>query len=250
VNNKITLSEGILLFCIPIIAYIYAYLFELGYANYFNIPSELINIDILPNTPILAGILFMVFILLFMLSNLFYGIMKSKSAVVRIIYNNLVLFFVISTMFLSYNTNPYSWIFLILFTLLVIYEEIYKYNLKYKSNTEIDEFNDRELLDKLINKIGRDKYTLLLIIVWGMIISYGIGSHYPLYKKEFLTLNMPDKKLIVIRKYSDKLICAEKNDSKNTINPNYIVLDYQGDINTIFNVENTGHLSIEAEKGK
>ncbi len=231
------LSEGIIIPVVPILAYLFAYIFEYRYAKYFEIPTYFISVDI--NTFFtLAGYLYLALIILFNLMLIVFPHIKNLPPKIAEGIKRLfpTLFFTIITIAL-FRKQWKEWIgfiipLAILFFAMYILPLLGKKGKTYvekvteaanRVDNEFDFFLD-PILGGMRNKINKFGLNIILFIIWGGVLCSILGKAEAVNQKSFLVTQNP-KELVALRHYNNKFICLPFDREKHSVKPEYYIFE-------------------------
>ncbi|MCJ7525858.1 MAG: hypothetical protein MUP71_11670 [Candidatus Aminicenantes bacterium] len=217
-NKSNLLSESLFIFIIPILGYLYAYLYEMGYCIYFKIPSELIIITFsnLTISGVYVAIIFLGFTIVIQLilgveqsSNNF--ISKHKNVIVSIFKIILVSIYFLFLLF------PIGYADLILSATILIAVFVWLYNSQKSKDCETNYILFIFNIPNIRNEI-KLAFIFILLTLSGFFFIRGIMNAKQ--QKEFLTFNL-QKEMVVLRVYNNNVICVPLDRLKKKI-----ILDY------------------------
>lgn len=218
-ERKNWITEGIIIASVPFLGYLFAFAYESGYAIFFNFPKELINIG-LPQIVIAISILYTASALLFFgIEGLSFVFFKNKPA----LYHSIVKFLPLFGFAIGYFVI-YGWAVAMPFIILVIFlgfsefiaplitqrdKRGYENKLQGYDEADWKVREERGAFSVRLLKIFDRKnimFILNLFICVGLtqMLGEAVASRQV---KFFVIPSNPEK--VVLRIYSDNLICAE-----------------------------------------
>jgi hypothetical protein len=232
------LSEAIIVALASASAYYFSYTYEKAFLSYFGIPQQFITIDI---TTILSfgAIIFGALILTFPALNMF-TILLSRTKneyLVRLVRPYWIFLFLILTHFYFFGLDKWTLLiaYLVVCLFFIFFDFIFPlitqrgkktYTEKLQTQEEI-ESQFRSLPQEVGIRYGRDTATLVMLLIMGYLISSNAGLAEAMHQKSFLFTNTQPQ-LVVIRIYSDRLICAQYDDVNNEILPQFSIIELDG----------------------
>jgi hypothetical protein len=252
-QNNPKISEGIILALASASAYLFAYLYEIGYAIIFKIPESLISVS--PTAILTFGaILISIFLLFVPIANLFLMIVFARAhpALQRAIIPVILLFtFLIIEIFLFGPSNWLYWIgFLILFVyilyLQLIFPLITQRSKTYTSKLEGQEKTEQQFADSFVilrNRFGKDSVIIVMVFMIGLSISVSAGMGEAIQQKNFLVTNTTPE-LVILRIYGDNLICVPFDKNTGEYEPSFSIIKNTGETGLILRLENLGQLHL------
>jgi len=263
-RQKKWVTEAVILAIIPLAAYVISYIFELGSASFFNIPGKLISIDLkLSFSPISITVfaLFLVYFYIFRfsteitISEAIEGLYRAIIfTILGIIFSRIILIINILDIAESPLKMCRNSLYLIVAgtMLAMIY---YEYRARFLRK-EISVYETANPLCLSFSrwfkflKVRRNRGSIeqiLLIMVIAQIVSlivfvYCLGVTAASYKKDFFVFEHKKEKLVVLKKYSDILICAPFDREKKIVFQEFYFIKFVDQQNTRFEVEKIGPL--------
>lgn len=250
------LNNGLLIALIPGYAYLLAFAYEYGYCKHFELPVFLIS-------PSLASILIIISVLvLFMISNLkFLGIITPLFRILRnpkyasyYPFIRINTFFLFATLIILFIYSFYWSILLpVLITWIVIdllyFAPVWFFDRKKKSLQErFDEYNQQE--DKLDLLVFISKFINRRIINYSIIAALLVGLSFLLgngeaYKQERFYVLKNDSTQVLLRTYTDILVCSTINYETQKISKTYVLVNLKTFSELEFEQVKIGRLSID-----
>jgi hypothetical protein len=238
------LKSGIGVGTITILGYLFGFLYEEGYANYFKIPVQLIKLDLITiftSILVLLGLIWLIFSFL----DSIYMILSPRPSIVRraFIRSAPYILFFLAFFFINIGTktwHSFKWIvaspFLIsLFNEFVLpligqrgkgtyYQKLEAYEERRKKN----KLSEPSIVDLFVTTnnvlILRRFRDIVLIIFFIFLAVYMIGASRAERQKEFLLLKNP-KNIVVLKIYGDKYICAPFDPNTKTVEKSLYIID-------------------------
>lgn len=235
-KNRPLLTDAILALIIPVAGYYLAYRYEQGYLSYFSVPVLLVEVGL---TEVLGVIGQLIIIFLLILGYLDFRATLSKegSPVARAI--GRVLFPIIVLLLIIYATSVKGttlYLLLSILALIVLFEFVFpifsQRKVKgYKTRLEKQELKEgakNSLMNSLLSSYNKEdyalKYTINLTMVLSLLYIFFLGSFSAKHAVSFMVIKSSPE-LIVIRKYSNRLICAEFDRNMKTIKREFHILN-------------------------
>jgi hypothetical protein len=265
-NKDSKISIGIMITTLPFFGYFFSFIYEYGAASYFNIPYEIISINI-------EGILFFTFlfcftaILLLEVLDLFYSFILNflgKFIILRYIIYLIVSFSIIDQILRiivkTLPINEYNSLFILVGLFLIFFplvkiqskedpaNRFFRKNVKGISNNIEDSQNisikkiyknPNKLMDELTKRIGLYSY-LIMILPALMLLTYSIGKYSAMNQNNFYTIGS-DSTYVIVKIYGDKIILNDPHELKKRYIKKVKIIE-QSSINNIvlipFNLNN------------
>jgi predicted Holliday junction resolvase-like endonuclease len=221
-------SDAIIAVLIPIAGYYTAFRYETGYARYFGIPATFIEVG-LSEVLGLVGLLLILFFMTIGYMDIRAKFYKGKNpinrAIGRVLFPILVLSLLIYASDLR-GLNLYTilfFMFVILFVEFILplfsQRKIKGYKNKLEQQEQKDEMSKSRMsswLRSYSKGRGIFKYAAIVLIVFSLFFMDSVGGAHARHQTSFLILKS-NPELVVLRKYSGKLICAEFDRGKREI---------------------------------
>ena len=221
-------SDAIIAIIIPIAGYYAAFKYETGYANYFGVPTNFIDVG-LSEVLNLVGLLLMAFIYVVGYINIRSILFKDKNpitrAIGRILFWLLLLFLVIY----ASDLKGISLYFVLFFMFGILFVDFIlplfsQRKIKgYKNKLEHQERNDdmhKSIRSSWLTSYseGRSifKNVVIVLTIFSLFFIDTLGGASARHQSSFLILKS-NPELVVLRKYSGKFICAEFDREKKEI---------------------------------
>ena len=212
------ISEGLIIATAPVVAYLYAFLYQGSFAAFFGIPLEFVTIS-LTTVCIVAVLLVCSFQMFFFTAYFVYLNLKDFRMQPEIRFRLASpSYAAIPTAIGVYyfRSNWRLWIgglvtFLVIagvhFGLPLITNRGKKtYIEKLRGQDEVDNAADSPMM-RAVQRLGPHTTTAIILFLYGALISFGAGYSDASKQKEFLMLRV-EPELVVLRIYGDNLICA------------------------------------------
>lgn len=245
-KKEIKIDKAIIFSCIPILGAFYSYVYERSYGDYFNIPIELISIDLFSS--LLNPVLIVV-----MASILYVSFKFCFSYMPNRILRNCICFAVSLIAFAIIVNWAWSLIVVALITFLLFDFIIWIFD----SNQEKQE-------NKVIASVGEIKFwkdslfymknknikplnviVLIVIVLIGMNICEVMGKNIASRKDKFLVTRNSNQTLVVLKVYNDKAICSPINDKEHTIGSSFFIIDIKRDPDREFILKQIGPIKFK-----
>ncbi len=222
-NLKFGVSDGLLIAASSLAGYLFAYVYESGYARVFNIPEEFISLS-LTNIFVAFALVWIIPVSFILWGPLVTNILKNVPTPIQKEIKNLTpLIFMSAVALLYYGPNWKKWIYSISFLLCFALwnfgwplltqpgKQRYIDKLEADQRVKTELMGSNLFLDHLREYVGLSGLKLIwwiMIAAWVFRIS---GEATALRQKDFLILKTPTEEKIVLKIYEDKLICADFN---------------------------------------
>jgi hypothetical protein len=225
------LTETLLIAAFPTLIYFLAYLKEVGYCTYFQIPSSFIQVDF--SVTLRIGVIICFFLLVAFiatgLSNYLLKDIDSHKKAVTAFLSCLIPFacgFIVSSTFPL--TTQLMWVIGFIAMIAIIFLTTQKVFEFLKSPT----------------------FPLIISTFLGVTIFFGLFGFFEAKDtKQFLVPNtFPNN--VVLRIYDKNLICAEYDKSSNKVFQKFKIIELGKDENLVLSMEKIGFLTPENSKNK
>jgi hypothetical protein len=255
------ITDGIILALIPASAYLWAFLYEMGFCQRFDIPFDLISLNttvvlaaFVP-TIIIISILFFVFVVSLAISALLDGRLLFLIMMASLIIFSLMFAFLFpyKIEFIRYFRLKIdaTWYLYLMIGLLVV-STILSFSVYIKIFQWL-----RDKLRSYMSLLGDSVEILAILIVVGVfaVFSYYVGDRTAAIKKEFQILEYAkegsNSELVVLRVYGDFLITAPLVRSVgrggNKIDRKFVVFKMSDNAPTSVKIEEVGTLRIKMD---
>ncbi|WP_019227205.1 hypothetical protein [Sedimentibacter sp. B4] len=249
-----SLSDSIIVFISPIIAYLLQYVYEIGYTRYFGIPIEFISIDISKFLLILGGswsVIVFLFFFINLLIILFHGV---DNYIVREIKSHIPMALICIMTAAIYGRSNWKialpsvfiFVFVVLLTF-VLPLLTQRSKLTYREKLEAQAKMEREIIDIssiLYKLIGRSGMLLVITLIIAFNFSYNTGVANAMNKQDFITIsNKPDT--IALCKYGDFLICSKVDKINKYITKEFSIINIHDKPNIIYKIENFTNYTVK-----
>jgi hypothetical protein len=229
------LSEATIIAVASASAYYFSYTYEKAFLSYFSIPQQFITIDI---TTILSfgAIIFGALILIFPALNMFTIILsRTKNEYLgRLVRPYWIFLFLILAHFYFFGLEKWTLLitYLVVCLIFAFFDFIFPlitqrgmktYTEKLHAQEEI-ESQFKSLPQEVSIKYGRDTALLVMLLIMGYLISSNAGLAEAMRQKSFLFTNTQPQ-LVVLRIYSNRLICAQYDDVNNEILQQFSIIE-------------------------
>lgn len=245
IKNRLGITEGVLIAALPVIGYWLAYLYQLGYCTYFNIPTVFIEISILNIMIALVGFASIIasinfygepiyqFIRIFLphpLNKIFVKILLIVSfilaySVVKNISTESIYFL------LLFFALPYLLVDLIL--PLFSQKNVKGYLEKLKAQDEVDRNEQGDsLMSKIALGLGRNLFLYIAIFGFISFLVYFAGGYKAKTKSNFIVLNEPFNK-VVLKNYRNSFVVADYDSCGQKIYPKFKLVPIDSNLEKI-----------------
>ncbi len=226
-DKKSLITEGLIIATVPVIGYLYAYLFYAGNFKVFKIPIDLISIT--PTTIfVVAGIIMGLFFTILQLSSfvlMFFPARNHDNPILQSVSKFSVFMILLIALLIIYGGDWEKYIYYVVGMFFIAFFEFifplitqrgkgnYKDKLIVQHEVErkvrlplIDDIADR------LNYLDRSKFELLIYLVFSLFLTYNAGIANAEKQKKFLELE--DTNNIVLNISGDRLILSSYNSNK------------------------------------
>lgn len=258
-QTKRWVSDAIIIAASSIVAYMAAFLYEVGFDSVFGIPVEFINLNL--TTVCTVGTAWLVIIvMIYFVGELMFQLWP-KGANVHPVYSKLSdfipSFIIVIVLLFLYDFKWKEWIatgaFLLTFLLIDLISPLITQRGK-KTYRDKLKANDGRLpretfLGFAAERLGVSTIVIILLLVYGFWFSYHIGRSKAMTKNEFLVV-ATSPEMVVLRTYGDKLICAPFDRTTNEVKRTFSILKIAEDANLKLSLEKVGPLHMEKESSQ
>lgn len=238
-NNKIPLlSEGILIGIASLLGYLLTYVFQMGFASYFSIPIEFINIGL--NEILFTTTLAILIIYITTTLSLFFSKAKFKK-----LFRFLTLVFLIVLIILLRNSAFLIFVFIL--TIAFVLSPLFQSQFHSKkliietrtieTKTKANTFFEQYLLENSF---------FLFIIPFVIIFAYIFGILNAQLKHSFLTAKTnTNTEIVVLAIYDNSIICAPLDRRNKTIEERLFIFNKDSEDISILKLERVGPLKVK-----
>ena len=240
-NRKNIFTESIFLAVIPFLGYLTVFIYELGFATYFNMPYELIQpsfTSVCLVTAFIIGALLLTFVGGHLFSVIFLTIFPLRDnpllrAIKRVTPTLLITLFFVCLLGREWKLYLGSLLMLSIIILINFLwplvtcrkEKSYVGKLEKQEETE-GKFDPefRRFFDYIDSKFSRQIVSIFLIVAFFLLLVYQTGFVKARQKEYFWQLNNGQK--IVLRIYGDNLICAGFDAEKGAVDGEFDIISF------------------------
>jgi hypothetical protein len=235
-KNLLILKEGFVVAYLTFFGYVAAYLFQLGYANYFRIEKDFIIISI---STILVSII-IVSIALLLLVVLFEAVIPLSGS---IRFRRLTVYAILSIFYIIMDMGENTLFFIAFWLFMLLIEIVDYYLFKKNQNSNKDNKNNKDKMDSMISSLfGNRAYFAFIVTIFICIFAFQIGSYHARSKKDFLVLP-GEPEYLILKVYENVIIAASFERSSKTVLPNYKVINIS-DAELLMTLEKLGPLKM------
>lgn len=254
----ITLSDTLLLAVIPFIAYLFTFIYQAGYLQAFQIPSQFVSITIVDVFNIGGKILSVIFLALGLI-NLFSSFLPKKipdSLAERI--RGLLLLFILSYPFLFlFEWGTVSNIVLVALIVVISimflpplvsrkYKGTYLQKMEKLTGETGKDSNPWEgnLLDRAVDFIGHNAFVTIMYLLLGIYVIYYAGIAAAQKQEIFYVANTSPESVVLFMN-SEKIVSAPFDKTTKMIEPEFFVFNLSSAADLKLRLVNTGHLKLD-----
>lgn len=249
------ITDGLIIASFTAVSYTYAYLYEKGYAKVFDIPTDLIEINII-SIIVVALLLIVAFFYLFVIADVIVKIAPklSKALIVKLSLLSIPLILLIFQL-LIYGVRKWERLIVsgMFGAIVILYEFVrplftQRDKKTFKEKLEADyeiRIGKKGIFDYLpVSKLIRKQISaVLLVFCIGYLASYSIGQAVAIRKEKFLVVSIPPE-VVVLKTYGEKMICAPLNRGKKEIQSSFFIFKIKEDPKMMFSYEKVGPLHL------
>jgi hypothetical protein len=255
-EHRITLTEGLLIAAVPAAGYWFAYLYELGFCKYFNLPSIFVDISI----PAVLGAIVAVFAVLatiHMLAEPLFSIFSALTLPHRV--KNAMLrtgiFILLAGGVAMVNRIPIkdmAWmgLFIGMFLFfdfifpLITQRGVSGYLAKLEAQHQIDWQVD-SLADITIKQIGRSWFLWGFLLLLLSFVAYFAGGFNARVQQRLIVLSGPPAR-VVLKHFGPSVVAATFDRMTRSVSPDYRLIAFDSDLGE-FRFEQVGPLKPKTE---
>lgn len=258
IQGKAILTDAIIIAAVPGLGYAYAFLYEAGYCDYYNIPFQLISIS-LSHVLIASSVLLGAIILIWpILDTVFvpYLMKGSPTFLKKKIKRVIVMVFLLC--FIPFFTHADKKLWIPVISILAFYAfgefiwplitqrgiKGYEAKLAAQENLELKVIT---VTDLMAQKAGKS-YLLIVLILFGLgWLAFNAGLDKARRQEEFLVARFMDKDMAVLRIYDTHLIAAAFDSKTKEVERTFHVirLETKETIAIEFRLRSIGPLTLE-----
>ncbi len=231
-KKSFRISDALLIATIPPIAYLFAFVFEAGYARVFSIPRELIAISV-TNVFIAGSSLLLIGIFLVMIIDLISMMLPDRPGPIGREIGGLVPMFVATAAYAFYTLGtPNSsslpgilvvWIVMLILQFvfpLISQRDEASYAKKLAAQAELQRSG---IVGSLARRF-RQPYLLIYYLGLALFVTFYAGQASAFRQRDFLVANT-NPECIVLRIYGEKAVCAHFNKNTKQVFAEFIILN-------------------------
>ena len=233
IDQKSAIAEGVLIAAITATGYWLAFLYELGYCKYFNIPIEFIEIGILNILVAVIGVFGILAMLNMYINPLHLFVSKLPRPLKFAIYRTSIpIVFIASYGAIVRLPTSQWWLLFGLFVApLVFFEFVFPlitqrktkgYIAKLEAQDKIENDHDT-LLDMTAKSIGRDKFLIILFFFLLSVIAFFSGGFDAKSKHSFVVIKS-DQELVSLKTRGDFFLAASFDRKEKIVNAEYTLI--------------------------
>jgi hypothetical protein len=253
-NIKI-FTESVILAAIPALGYWVAFVYELGYFNYFDLPRDFIeitlNLILLNSLSVVSGLVLFIIVFDFIQRSM----LGVTEALKYTLYKLLFIYFIAFGFGLVFDkTNNEILVLLLILAGPIILKEIlwplwsYRHIQGFGNKVAAAKKKDFEfdsLTDKIAEKTGATQFTLLIFIYLTSIFAYLAGG-YQANKQEYFLTSEANPNYVLIRQYANNWLALKIDVETHEFHKTYELIPT--DKISKFSSTNIGKLKIRQEE--
>lgn len=252
-------SEGFIVAAISVTAYLFAFIYQAGFARVFGIPLSFVTVG-LTDVFIAGGSLLLAGLLVLTLGNLAFVISaKFGSGPIRrrivsltpmLLCSIALLFFVVGTHLQKSLTGIIiGWLVILFLEFgfpLLTQRHKKGYLEKLRTQDSLDACTT-DLPGYVARRLGRGLYSILYVLMLALYVTYHAGQSTALRQSRFLvTPTSPE--MVVLGVYGDKIVCAPFDRDSRQVEQSFVVLRLAEDPNLALRPEDVGPLNVTGHK--
>ena len=241
------LPEGFVLAAIPVIAYLFAFVFEAGFARVFDYPLAFLTPD-LTTIFLTGGSLLLIGVFLFLLADLISPVLfrapddpiaKKISRLLPMALASIAgLLFAMGTPLMSGVTGyGIAWAMILLTELvlpLLAHRSLLSYREKLQAQMEL-EAKRRSLLTTISSRLG-GPYNLAYYLLLALFVTYQAGQSSAYRQREFLVSTV-EPRMIVLKVFGDRAILAPLDHNQHIMDRTYTIMNLSDEAPVGFRLE-------------
>jgi len=254
-DQKFGFTEGLLITGVPALGYWLAFLYELGYCKYFNIPSTFIEIGILNILIAIVGTTALLAVLHLFADPFYVFFGKAPHAIKRALrmtflplgvciglvfvfkYSFLVAVIIVCVVGLP--------IALIEFVIpLVTQRGVQGYVAKLEAASNYDYEHNTSIMDTLAEKVGFKAFSLFFYLIIFSFVVYLAGGFNAQMKSDFMVLK-GDPDMVVLKTYNSSLLATGFDRSSKNISAEFKMVAFDSSLE-LFTLERIGPLQVKS----
>lgn len=251
-NTDFKFSDAIFLALASTSAYLLAFFYEKGFADFFRIPSYFINLNLI-NVFSLGAVMLGAFTFLFPLINLLTMIFFNTihPVLVRAFKPLLILALLVAIQYYLFGqSQPSRWgaslFLLVIFAVLTFFIPLITQKSKkgYFAKLEAQEVIDRKVVniaDYAALRFGPNIVLLASILLFSIFIAQDAGTAQAIKQTEYLVTNTSPE-MVVLRVYGDNFICAPFDRTSGKVQNSFVLFKVSADPGLVLTLEKVGPL--------
>lgn len=256
-DQKFGLTEGILLASVPVIGYWCAFLYELGYCFYFDIPSFFVEVGLISVMPAILGLLTVIVFIYFIAESIFMTPFRGLPASLKSIFRRIAYiasFIVGYGIIMRYAFSMVVSLVILVIAIFCLFQFVSPLITQHKTKGYLakldaahkDYLRYDTLLDIGVQKIGRTLFIFFFSIYLLSILAFFSGGCRARFQDNFIVLSGTPE-LVVLKKYDSYFIVAVLNRSSKSFSAEYKLLPVDKDL-SLFKLERVGPLTCVSKK--
>jgi hypothetical protein len=250
-ENRIRLTEGLLIAAVPAAGYWFAYLYELGFCSYFNLPAAFINIGI----PTILGAIVAIFGVLGLIPmfaeipfRVLSAIPRPIAAPIRSIGLSIILMggimvvarFTLIQFMIVASIFAVPLLFFHFVFPLITQRRTNGYLAKLEAQHQTDLQAD-SLMDIAAKKIGASWFGLLFLLFLLSFVAYFAGGYNAKVRRSFIVLPGPPE-LVVLKQFGVSVVAATFDRKTRSVSSDYRLISFDNNLSQ-FRFERVGPLT-------
>lgn len=244
------ISAGLVLAVVPVLANLFAFVYEAAYCRVFGIPTSFISLT--PTTVfVVAGALVIVLCLVFWVADVAIGVLREvPHGPIRRGLAVLTPFLLLFAAYLYlYRDMWREWIWVaalvaaaafVEFVFPLIFQSRGSYREKFDAEWE-DRRRARPLTDWFGARLGSAGLLFMIAVTFGLLIAYGAGRAEALRQEDFLVLK-GETEAVVLQHYGDTFILAPFGRATKQVERSFFFVKEGDSSRPVFSLEDVGPL--------
>lgn len=250
-ENRIGLTEGLLIAAVPAAGYWFAYLYELGFCKYFNLPAAFIDIGI----PTVLGAIVAIFGvlgLIYMFAELPFTILSAVPRSIGAPIRRMGLAIMIMGAFAivgRYTLALFMTVAIIFAVPLLFFHFVFPLITERGTSgylAKLDAHHRRDLrtdnlMDIAARKIGASWFRLLFLLFLLSVVSYFAGGYNARVQSSFMVLPGPPE-LVVLKQFGTSVVTVTFDRKTRSVSSDFRLISFDNNLGQ-FRFERVGPLT-------
>lgn len=249
--------QGIIVAASPVIGYGLAFVYELGFCQVFDIPTEFITLN-LTSVFIAAGSLIGIVLILYWFAELFLMLVPARKPPLfrELVFLLILLLFNLGFIILWWGM--WERVIYVIFTLIFFAMLLFVFPLitqkgkgSYIEKLQAQRKRDLEtpmvIFESFVRLIGRKTFLIIFVLVCLVFFSYIAGDAKAIKQEEFL-IPSTYPQAVVLRIYGENMICAPFDGEKKEIQKSFFIIRMTDEPRPMLQLQKIGPLRVKGEQ--